>query len=292
MKQVDLILTSDWHLREDTPVCRTDDFWEAQWNKVDQISKLQKKYDCPVIHAGDLFHHWKPSPWLLSTTISMIPDSFHTVFGQHDLPQHNLDLDHKSGINVLRQAGKIVVLNGGSWGQEPGHNYIQGGKPSYNVSVWHKFIWDGKNLPWPGCDGLTAKQVLKKYPEFDLIVTGDHHKPFAEYYVRKKKHRVLVNPGCLTRQASDYAEHRPRVYLWEAESNTVEPVYLKIKKGVVSRDHIEKKEQLDKRIEAFIGRLSSDWETVTSFEENLKRFFASNWVRKSVSNLIYKAIDE
>ncbi|KKL99820.1 hypothetical protein LCGC14_1810530, partial [marine sediment metagenome] len=84
----DLILTSDWHLREDTPICRTDDFWSAQWNKVDQVMALQSKYDCPILHAGDLFHHWKPSPYLLSETIDHLQGSrFYTVYGQHDLPQ-------------------------------------------------------------------------------------------------------------------------------------------------------------------------------------------------------------
>ena len=53
---IDAILTGDWHLREDTPICRTDDFQTAQWEKVRIISDLQKKYNCPVIHSGDLFH--------------------------------------------------------------------------------------------------------------------------------------------------------------------------------------------------------------------------------------------
>ena len=109
------ILTSDWHLREDTPICRTDDYWNAQWKKVNFISKLQEKYDCPVIHAGDLFDKWKPSPWLLSTTISILPKKFYTIFGQHDLPQHSLDLEHKSGINTLRQAKSLTVIDGYHW---------------------------------------------------------------------------------------------------------------------------------------------------------------------------------
>ncbi len=291
IKRPDLILTSDWHLREDTPICRTDDFWGAQWAKVKQVSELQKQYDCFVMHAGDLFDYWKPSPWLLSWAIDLLPKKFYTVFGNHDLPNHNMKLNHKSGIYTLVQAKTTTIFNSGdsykgSIGQGIGDAFIFPGTED-TVGIWHKFVWDGKHWPWPECPEMTAKEVLKKYDGYDLIVTGDYHKPFTYEY----KGRLLVNPGCLTRQVADYADHRPRVYLWYAETNTVEPHYLDISDGVVSREHIEKKEEIDKRIEAFISRLSDDWETVTSFDENLKRFMSSNRIRKEVKELVYKAIE-
>ncbi len=282
----DAILTADWHLREDQPICRTDNFWEAQWNKVGQVARLQKKFDCPVWHAGDLFHHWKPSPWLLSYAIAELPKKFFTVFGQHDLPQHNLKLDTKTGINTLRQAGVVKVFQKGSWGQQPAEMVLRG--PGKKIGVWHKFVWDGKNLPWPGCEGATALEILKKYPGFDLMVTGDHHKPFVEEH----KGRILVNPGCLTRQASDYDKHKPRVYLYYASTNTVVEYFLNAPEGVVTRLHLEKKEEVDKRMEAFISRLKNDWEISLSFEDNLERFLGSNKVRKEVKELVHKAIDE
>ena len=90
-KNPNLIITSDWHLRETNPICRLDDFVEeTQWKKVNFISDLQKKYGCPVVHAGDLFDKWKPSPELLTKTMQHIPNDFHTIYGQHDLPNHNL----------------------------------------------------------------------------------------------------------------------------------------------------------------------------------------------------------
>ena len=320
IKIPDLILTSDWHLREDTPICRTDDFWEAQWNKVTQVMRLQERYECPIAHAGDLFHYWKSSPYLLSRSIEELSPlgysdenkKFYSVVGQHEIPQHNINLIEKSGTNVLWECniielpGMYGINNSGFFGSKTPadlSDFItedldnEGNllseedriKPfiGKGVGIWHKFVWDGKHWPWPECPEMTAKEVLKKHPDFDLIVTGDYHKPFTYEY----KGRLLVNPGCLTRQVADYADHRPRVYLWYAETNTVEPHYLDISDGVVSREHIEKKEEIDKRIEAFISRLSDDWETVTSFDENLKRFMSSNRIRKEVTELVYKAID-
>lgn len=282
-KNPDLILTADWHLREDIPSCRIDDFETAQWNKIREISKLQRQFDCHVLHAGDLFHYWKPSPYLISKAIQEIPPGFFSVAGNHDLPQHSLDLVDKSGLYSLHVAGTIDwIKEGGNFGQPVG------AVPSFSkVGVWHHFVWDGKELPWPGCEEMTAKKVLIANPEFDLIVTGDHHKPF----VYSLNGRLLVNPGCLTRQVADYADHKPRVYFWYADTNTVEPYYLKIKMGVVSREHIEVNEQRDKRIDAFVSRLSDTWEVGLSFEDNLKRFISSNQLRKSIVDLIYKALE-
>lgn len=283
----DVILTSDWHLREDIPACRKDgiEFEYNQWRKMDQIVALQEKYNCPVVHAGDLFHHWKPSPYLIAGAIFNMPKKFFMVYGQHDLPQHNLELAVKCGVQPLIQAGVVTILEKGSWGQDIG---TFGGDFRRLIGVWHKFVWDGENIPWPNCEEMTAREVLKKNPNYDLIVTGDHHKPFTQEY----EGRLLVNPGCLMRQTADYANHRPRVYLYYADDNTVQPYYLNIQNGVVSREHIEKKEERDKRIEAFISRLSDEWELSLSFEENLSRFLISNRVRSDVRKLIYKAIDQ
>lgn len=280
----DLILGSDWHLREDQPVSRTDDFEEAQWNKIDQVASLQRKFNCPVFHAGDLFHHWKPSPYLLAKSKQHLPKDFWTIYGQHDLPQHNFELRNKSGINDLEVSNFATVPDGGNWGQDPKtHIEIKGRK----VVMIHRFVWDGEKIPWPGCEELTARQVLAKYPEFDLIVTGDHHKPFTQAL----KGRLLVNCGCLTRQEASYANHKPRVWLWYADTNTVEEHFLEASSGVVSRDHLERRKEKDQRMEAFITRISEDWEVGVSFEDNLERFLKSNKIKSTVKELIYKAID-
>lgn len=297
------ILCSDIHLREDTPVCRTDDFQAKQWQKLEFIKELQEKHGCFVLCAGDLFHHWKSSPWLLTQAMEFLPDDFYTVYGQHDLPQNNMVLAHKSGVWTLERANKLDILSEANWGQKPengslGINDIglisskkaktSGGvEVSKTILVWHKFVWDGKKLPWPGCEENTASEILERYPQFDLIVTGDHHKPFTY----SKDGRLLVNPGCMTRQVADYADHKPRVYLWYAETNTVEKVYLPCEEDVVSREHIEIKEKRDKRIDAFVSRLNDDWEVASSFEDNLERFFSNNKVRSNVKDVVYKAID-
>jgi len=289
INRVDAILTADWHLRDDQPVCRTDDFLNTQFEKVKYVSRLQQTYNCPVLHAGDLFHHWKPSPFLLTKTIQCLPDHFYTVYGNHDLPQHNMELSSKSGIAVLEAARVLHVLRSGHWGDEkPKSNYkiIRPGMSDREILVWHVFTWSVSS-PFPGVTTPDALKLLMRNKEFDLILTGDNHQPF----VTRLDGRLLVNPGSLMRQSADQQDYKPAVWLYDAQANTAVPHYIPIEQGVVSREHITDKEERDSRIQAFISKLNDDWESVLSFEENLRRFLEVNVVRPEVKSIIYKALE-
>jgi DNA repair exonuclease SbcCD nuclease subunit len=283
------ILTSDWHLREDTPICYTGDYQKEQWNSVDFISELQRKWRIPVLHGGDLFDHWKPSPWLIRMAIEHIPDQFITIYGQHDLPQHNLELVNKCGINVLQAAHKLIVSDQCHWGQIPSSksnlNHILN-IPSREILIWHKMNYQGR-LPWPGCTDPISAALLRKYKQYDLILTGDNHKPFTEEY----EGRILVNPGSLMRMDANQIDHKPRVYLWFAETNEIQPIYIPIVANVISREHLDIKKDRDLRIEAFVSRLNSDWEADMSFEDNLDQFFKTNKTREPIKQIIYKSIE-
>lgn len=282
------ILCSDLHIREDTPTCWVGDFQLEQWNALQFIKDLQIKYDCPVVCAGDFFHTWKASPWLLSKTIDHLPSEFYTILGQHDLQNHALPLVDKCGVYTLEKAGKLKILPWVHWGQTPEvcKNYkgsIDLG--TSNILVWHHLTYQQK--PFPGAEGGMAAGILRKYPQYDLILTGDNHQAFVEEY----QGRLLVNPGSMTRQTADQADFRPRVYLWYAETNTVTPVYLPTQENAISRKHLDQKKERDERIEAFISKLDGDWEAEMSFEDNLERFFETNPTRGSIKEIIYKAIE-
>ena len=173
IKKASLILCSDIHLREDTPTCWTGDFLEEQTKALLTLSRLQEKHECPVIHAGDLFHHWKPSPWLLSYAIEYLPNDFYTIYGQHDLPQHNWELREKSGIFTLDMAERIKVLRGYHYGQVPDEEESlpkSDNTGSKKILVWHHMTYT--TAPFPGATGGQAEGILRKYPQFDLILTG------------------------------------------------------------------------------------------------------------------------
>jgi len=289
------ILCGDLHLRIDTPTCRTDDFEAAQWNKLDFISDLQRTHNCPVLCSGDLFHHWKPTPYLLSKTIEHLPEQFHTVYGNHDLPQHNINEQEKCGIFTLWKAGKLTVLNGTHWGEIPSTpskiiDYMIDDE-NYSVLqrqilVYHIMTYQTKK-PWPGIKSPKAGGLLRKYPDYDLILTGDNHQAFVE----KHDGRVLVNPGSMMRQSAGQIDFKPRVYLYYEKTNTVEPVFLPIESGAVSRTHIERGEERDERIGAFIEKLQGTWDGGLNFEANIEEFFQANKISDPVKQITYKAIE-
>jgi DNA repair exonuclease SbcCD nuclease subunit len=285
-KKADAILTADWHLRESSPICRSDDFWETQWRKVDFIKELAITHNnCPVIHAGDLFNYWKPSPMLLSETIKHLPKLFWTVYGNHDLPQHNLNLIHKSGVHVLDTAGKIEVLRGCHWGQSPkdlGDFFLF----DNSFLVWHEMVYQSEN-PYGLEKASLARKLLRKYPDFDIILTGDNHTPFVERHER----RVLVNPGSIFRMTAAQIDHKPRVYLYFSKTNEVEPVFLPINKDVINRNHLLLQEQRENRINVFISALKMDWQAELSFQDNVINYCKKNNIRTSVKSLILKSFE-
>jgi DNA repair exonuclease SbcCD nuclease subunit len=286
----DAILTGDWHLRDDIPICRNPEtFEEEQWSKVRFVKDLQQEFSCPVWHSGDLFNHWKPSPYLLSKTMEFFPDQFYTIYGNHDLPQHNLELAEKCGINVLEKAGKTIVLRGTHWGLLPSPDArikFVNKSIEKDCLIWHTMTYTGE-LPWPGCESPTAGKLLRKHPQYDLILTGHNHKPFWT----KHEGRLLVNPGSLMRQAADQINYKPAVWLWYADSNTVEPVYLPINKQSVSNAHIEEKKARDERIDAFVEKLNTDFKSKLSFEDSVDKLITKNKIKKSVKNIIYESLE-
>lgn len=307
----DAILTGDIHLRDDTPLCRTDNYFEAQTESILFIRGLQKKYDgIPVLDAGDLFNKWRPSPYLLAWAIDNLPYII-TVPGNHDIPYHNVVLLDRSGLNVLDAAEKIQisideyifpeppivpkVLNllicpfpwGAKMKKYEEREYpklLWQQYPPRKVALAHTLVYKNENL-WPGLQADKAIDLLRR-TNFDLIVTAHNHKSFVVEY----EGRLLVNPGSMMRMAADQENHKPCVFLWYAKTNTVEPVFLPIKEGVISREHIEIKQNHDKRMEAFVTHLKNKYEVGLSFESNLELFFNKNRTQKAVKNLIWEAV--
>lgn len=298
MKKPQLIITADWHLRETTPLCRTDDYLTTQWNKVDFIKQLQLDLKCPVFHAGDMFDFWKPSPSLLSETIKHLPAQFYTVYGNHDLPQHSFTLRNKSGIYTLAQAGVLTDVEEGSWNyvnteltpnenaNTPGMWFYMSNVLKKIVGVQHIFLYEG-DKPWATCESDSALSYMKKNNAIDLFLTGDNHTTF----VVKRKHQLLVNPGSLLRITSAQKEHKPCVFVYYND-HTVEQVYLPIEKDVITTDHITVKKDKQQRVEAFISRLKEDSMNTVSFEDNLKMFFNTNKIRQPIKEIIYNVLEE
>lgn len=284
--KVDAIFIADVHLREDTPLCRQDDFQKDQWNKLRRVKKLQKTYNCPVICSGDLFHISKPSPWLLSQTLKHLPGNFMTVYGNHDLPRHNIDLQYFSGIYVLEVSRALTVLPGRHWEQDfSGYSCIIGGR---KVMVTHEFVYQNKQDWMDLSTHLPTNVLFKRYPEADVILSGDNHESFVVKNV--KTQQLLVNPGGFTRQRTSEAEYHPRIALYSAEENEIEWYEFPWNPEAVTSQHIHKKQDKEDKIQAFVSHFNKDIEISESFNDNLEKLFDKNQTPSSVRDIIYGAM--
>jgi len=293
----DAILCADIHLREDTPLCRIDNYWETQWKKIKFIQSLSYEHDeIPILVAGDLFDKPKPSIYLIIEAMKTI-ENYITVCGQHDLPNHNLNLFNKSGMALLQEAGNIETLihddirisnsdfsvTGFPWGTEL-CSTSKGGRRK--IALCHTLVYENNPFPDAPLSG-NVNNVMKKLEGYDLVVTGDNHQKF----ICKNKNQLLVNPGSLMRMSANQINHKPAVYLWYSKNNEIKEISIPIENGVIDNTHLESAKKKDKRMEVFVKRLKDDFEVGLSFSNNLKSYFKKNRVKNQVQQLIWNSLD-
>lgn len=305
MKKASAILTADIELRAYPPLCRTDNHWETQARKIKWLRELQQKHDCPILDAGDLFdkkYKVNPSHELLGWAMENFPQPFYTVSGNHDLPGKSIENYNNSAMAVLERAGKLTSLNdkqfetdwseagaiklyGFPWGEEI-KTPINFFNDYINVAIVHAMVYKD-TPPFPGCEGYSAKEVLKLLPDFNLIVTGHNHQTF----ICQIGDRILVNPGSLMRNDADQINHKPCVFLWYAEDNIIEQVFVPIRNGVVSREHIEDKEARDNRLDAFVQKLGNTIEHGIDFIANLEMATENKEIGQPVKDKVWKYVE-
>lgn len=301
----DLIFMSDTHIRDTIPKCRTDDFLLAQEGKLKFVFDLSCKYNCPIVIAGDLGHKAEWKNWLLSYLIIIKRLTLQPVFvipGQHDLPYHELLQWKQAGIGVAKYSNTIKLLIKDSYSIVGNSKVNINLHPSpydqkipkiknnnnpmiKNILVTHRMIID--RPLWAGQVARTGYYYLKKYPQYDCILSGDNHQPF----IHKYKNRLLVNCGSMMRSTADQINHKPRVYLYYAYRNTIVPVYLPIDKKVINKDYITEENSRKKRMDsyvAYIKKAQSKQKGSVSFKENIKKYLNKSKHKKPVKKLVIK----
>lgn len=283
------ILTGDWHLRETVPLCRTDDFMDFQARVLGQIESIRVENQCDLIlNSGDLFEHWKAPPELLSFALYHLPEKMQVIYGNHDLPQHNLGKNEKSAVHVLELAERLKILwnHGGHWEQEPNWTapYIIAGR---RVIIWHVMHYH-MTPPWPGAVGYSSDQLLDLCDEhdIDLILTGHYHRTVY----KTRNGRTVFNGGAITQQTIDQVDHKPCVGLWNAETNTVRIQYLMNGREFISTEHSDTKKAKSERYDAFIQRTRALTRPDLDFEENLNTFFHENKTPEAIRRIIIDAL--
>jgi len=299
---MNFIITSDWHICDKIPLCRIDLFEDNMFRKVTEIVDLADEYDAKILIAGDLFDKWRISHKTM-THLMMLLERSAEIFcipGQHDLPQHNLRNLYTSALGELTTAGYVLCANEVTMQTYEDVDIVavpfgekvpklKREKNRILILMLHQFTYQKTAQDWQKDIGTKDTALLKKYPEADMIITGDNHQRF----MIDQRSQILINPGSMMRRTADQYDHEPAVYLYDSERHEVEEILLDIcpNHTAISREHIDRIELHETRISTFVRRLSDDYEVGLSFESNIEAFLSANKVQKPVEELIHEAME-
>lgn len=294
-----LLLTSDWHLRKDTPICRKDDFQVMQIQILKFISKVAKKHNARVIIAGDIYNkarlmYSQDLEILLYNILKDIEIFF--IAGNHDLQAHDIASIDRSNIGVLRNFNNwnfcpdfkeykekiyFKFFNYGDEIKNVNENEY------FKICVLHKYCEEEK-LPDYIDNGITAKELLGRY-NYGLFVVGDNHRSF----VYEEENRFVFNCGCITRQSVTEKDYKPAIYLFDTESKRYETISLPDNNSdVIDISHIENLNKRNERIDKFISKMKDkDFEIELDFEKNLENYIKNNNVDKFVREKITMSLE-
>lgn len=279
---------SDLHLTSLTPRCRKDNYVEAQFRKLEWILKTVSESESKtLIIGGDVFDRPRE---LYSITRRFICLLFKydinliTIPGQHDLFYHvkgikNTPLGIIQKVSSNTSSDIKFVLQG--WGDDV--------TETGDVLVTHQMVIKDKEL-FPGQeDYISGNNLLRKHPEFKIIISGDNHQSFSV----KTKHQLLINCGSVMRSNKSQINFKPK--LWEINSDDLsfKKLYIPIIKDVFDLDLIKKDEanKENKELDAFIQALPVQ-ENTPNFSLMLKKVIESKNPNKEVINKTNQIMEE
>ncbi len=268
-----ILLTGDFHLRTTAPENRVDNFFETQLNKVKQILNIAIENKCKyILQPGDFTDTPRPSFELIEGYVSLfkkynIGDKIKIlhIYGQHDCYFRTKErtatkllnfLGYIQEVSGLFKLTKDIHLYGASWGDEIPK--IENAD-NFNILLIHKTIVDKPQ--WFGQEDFLQSDKLFKSNPYDIIVSGDYHRPvFYEY-----KNQVIVNCGVLVRKTIAEADLQPHVYILEIDEDDLtyhlEKIELKYKPAeeVFRKEALERTSTQDnKKMIEFINSIKSN----------------------------------
>lgn len=288
-----LIVSADWHLRNQLPRCRKDENWiETQKKTIEQVSEYCKKYRCDLFIVGDIFHsHSETTVEIIQLVQNVAKElkqyglSVYILAGNHDLLYHSSENINKSAIGVLLKSANIFPI---SWySEEISAGNFDEETENKKIIFKHVLVFpDAKSLP-PNVDAITAKELLSEYDKAQWIFTGDMHKNF--HYEKNGRH--VINPGCLIREVSDMKDYQNGVYFVDTEKEIVEWLVIKDNESFVDDSYILKEKEKEERIEKFADKLKETKNISLDFISNVEQSISENKISDELKETIEELLD-
>lgn len=280
-----ILITADWHVRGERPLCRTDEDWiESQRKTIAQIREAFFHNGCEQIWIlGDIFD----APRCATAAVNMLigelkkfpQNSVKILCGNHDLKDHNYNNLEECSIGTLKKIFEdvpdVIANDGiGSMSVSAKPFAFDDLQSNADVICTHQLTFPNeKARPMPGC-GVLAQDLLDRWANAELIFTGDYH----HGYIYKEDWdtlpgRYVVTPGCINIQKADELDYEPFVVVWDTKSNIDDynfcKVYLDPQREFCTRDHIEAREQKEAQLAEVVETIKGGTEITLDFDSNL-----------------------
>jgi len=296
MQGIKAIITADWHLRDSRPRCRIDEDWFSfQMLMLSKIKDIAIEYDCPVICVGDIFNSNSDVSRELLISVAKwaegLPKGLFLLAGNHDLLQHSIENLNKSAIGELLQARGVHELqNAYSSKLVFAPHFGQEGYKEQPIVFEHILCFPDKKLIPMQKEGIMHPEaMLEKYKNAAYIFIGDYHRAFIYSTIDKttKHKRVVLNPGCLIRQAADLADYKPSVYFVDTENNKEKVIYLDDPNELVDDEYLIERDIKESRIAAFVEKIKSSEGITLDYVQNvLDRMEGNKVLKQAVKDLV------
>lgn len=280
-----ILITADWHVRGERPLCRLDEDWiESQRKTISEIRSVFENNGCDQMWIlGDVFD----APRCATAAVNMLIgelkkfpfDSVKILCGNHDLKDHNYGNLEECSIGTLKKIfGDVpdVIANDGigSMSVSAKPFALDDLQSTADVICTHQLTFpNAEARPMPDC-GVLAQDLLDRWREAEVIFTGDYH----HGYVFKEDWdtlpgRYVVTPGCINIQKADELDYQPFVVVWDTKSASgdyaFEKFYLDPQRENCTRDHIEAREQNEEQLAQVVETIKGGAEITLDFDSNL-----------------------
>jgi DNA repair exonuclease SbcCD nuclease subunit len=299
------VCLSDVHLSLTAPLARQEEpSWLAAMERTwQEVKDLAEQHGCPILCAGDVFDKWSAPSELVNWALDKLP-VLHSIPGNHDLPGHSPELEHRGAYGTLVRAGKLVPLGArptyvnelALYGTRLGRRIprpvmTEGHTLCINVLLMHEYLWV------PGCafshappEQRLGKQV-RRFKGYDVIVVGDNHMGFLREF---RDGSVVINTGTLMRRRSDEAAYRPSVGLIH-RSGHVHRHYLDTSQDVFhATEHESKPEdhEVDPDVSHFLEELRALKGTRLDFRGAIKHYLARKGISAATRKVLLEALGD
>ena len=290
----------DLHLTEKRPQNRMDDYEAAVINKLTFILTTAKENGCALIlQPGDFFDQPNPTYRFFTQVVFTLNGYMSsnamlcTIFGQHDLKfrtKENTALnalfyayEGLKLVNYMPHLEDNIAVVGCSWEEEipepiPG---------KFNILLIHRMIVDDKL--WADQEHFEYANGFLREHKFDLIVSGDNHKPFIAH----SRGRYLFNCGSMMRSTIAQVDHEPRIIIFDTENpKDYQEILIPIEpsESVFKMEKVEMEKERNTNLEAFVSGLSEHKDMGLNFGGNLQAYVIENKLDNEIYELLKRGM--